>query len=53
MFPLYNNKYKKNRKKDKGKRDVSPDKKPGPRELQKKKESIVADVIGNRFYHYY
>ena len=23
------------------------------RELQKKKESIVADVIGNRFYHYH
>ena len=23
------------------------------RELQRKKESIVADVIGNRFYHYY
>jgi len=22
-------------------------------ELQKKKESIVADVIGNRFYHYH
>ena len=22
-------------------------------EFQKKKESIVADVIGNRFYHYH